>query len=113
MAMLRPDTDAEAAALMTVMTGMNQILEPLRMVGAFADLTVASGVNAISGGGNDAHDPMIVLDEKLLRLYYHHMGHGLDFEFQTPFEDGFDSSPYVRPNAVTWLVEVATRYRSA
>ena len=45
---------------------MNQILEPLRLLRAFANLTVAPRMNAISGDGNDAHDPLIILIEKLL-----------------------------------------------
>ena len=62
----------------------NQILAPLALIGEFAGVEVASGVNAISGEGKDEHAPKLRVVEGMLLQAYQDMVVSWDFELRTP-----------------------------
>ena len=62
----------------------NQILEPLTLIGEFAAVEVASGVNAITGEGKHEHAPELRVVEGRLMQAYQDMVASWDLELRTP-----------------------------
>ena len=69
-ATLDQGTGGSEADLVYELILRNHILAPLDLIGAFAGVEVASGVNAISGEGKDEHAPKLrVVEGMLLHAY--------------------------------------------
>ena len=83
-ATLHQDTGGSEADLVYELIIRNHILAPLDLIGAFAGVEVASGVNAISGEGKDEHAPKLRVVEGMLLQAYQDMVLSWDFEWRTP-----------------------------
>ena len=83
-ATLHQGTGGSEADLVYEIIPRNHILAPLDLIGAFAGVEVASGVNAISGEGKHEHAPKLRVVEGRLLQAYQDMVVSWDFELRTP-----------------------------